>query len=1092
MEYEKFLEKYKKDPVSTFEEMKKSLTLDHQQTVNNNKNNLVPYPELNDVNFNKIIFNKKEFNLGRKKNIPDTCGQDSFELSTNQKFLKNFLSPFTPYNGLLLFHSVGVGKTCTAISIAERYYEIYHKKVIVILSANIKDNFKKQIFDITKYNVNTNESSLCTGTTYPDMIINKHIDLEKKINKFIKEKYKFIGYKEFVSDIAKMKDNESVDFFSDKLIIIDEAHNLRPSKKGNKQIFTTFTHLLKKTTNVKMLLMTATPMFDEAQEIISLLNLLLVNDKRPLIKIDEIFDKNKQITSKGESYLKEISRGYVSFMRGENPYTFPKRLFPSINKDPKVLRTFPLIDIYGQEIPSNKMITSDNIEIVGSDMSLNQYTMYENDKSTGNDDDDDNIDEAAAGNDDDDDDENMNKKDMQSKIQLSNITYPSTLKHYGKKGFYSCFEESKDQGFKVKYNSKSEQILSYQNVGNYSSKIKSILDYIINSKGIVFVYSQYYYSGIIPLALALEHIGFEKYNTQRIGQFTLKKEDRKFTNIPKYAILSNDRLLSPNNNQYIDVAKSKANENGELIKVIIVSKIGTEGIDFKRIRELHIMEPWFNLSRTEQIIGRAVRRCSHFDMAPEDRNVTIYLHASTFKQKETIDLQMYRISENKFNRIKKVENILKSNAIDCEMNIRQLSFPKDKVNIKLNMTTSQGNVIEMRLGDEKNDMVKCSIHDQKYEEDKTTFNKVFIEDEITLYKKYIGSLYSKENKVFSYQEIIDLLLKDYNFIDAEILIFALDELVSKQEKVLSDSGYLIYRSDKYIFQHSKINDTRIGIEEREKISPSRPDKINFRHFVDASKEDDDTIFVITKRKPHHKKENANATNSKDEHDIIKYIEKRVDDISSKIIHYIDSKKTGKYEKNILEYVIDRLDKKLFMECIYHFVHYDSLEEVTNHTEKKILSILLGNKVIFLEKGGKKIKFIYSHFDQDILFLRENLQFEKKTPLDIIKVKDEYDDFQEFMKAKTESKNVQGFIQGIKFKIKENPKSKGQVCTTAVVDLLKTKITDLDGSVSFENVKNPKREVLCDMLEIIIRSKGSNAFIREYEKVKTPKIPKQKI
>jgi hypothetical protein len=31
-----------------------------------------------------------------------------------------------------------------------------------------------------------------------------------------------------------------------------------------------------------------------------------------------------------------------------------------------------------------------------------------------------------------------------------------------------------------------------------------------------------------------------------------------------------------------------------------------------------------------------------------------------------------------------------------------------------------------------------------------------------------------------------------------------------------------------------------------------------------------------------------------------------------------------------------------------------------------------------------------------------------------------------------------------------------------------------------------------MLEIIIRSKGSNAFIREYEKVKTPKIPKQKI
>ena len=93
-------------------------------------NELIPYPDYDDPDFNKKIFFKKEFN--RYKTGTDEITQCNknlmFELSNNQKFLKNFLSPFTPYNGILLFHSVGVGKSCSAISIAERYYDVYQKK----------------------------------------------------------------------------------------------------------------------------------------------------------------------------------------------------------------------------------------------------------------------------------------------------------------------------------------------------------------------------------------------------------------------------------------------------------------------------------------------------------------------------------------------------------------------------------------------------------------------------------------------------------------------------------------------------------------------------------------------------------------------------------------------------------------------------------------------------------------------------------------------------------------------------------------------------------------------------------------------------
>ena len=168
----------------------------------------IPYPDNSQLDFNNWIFNKKEFQTEIQEN--DTCDSRIFRLSANQKFIKNFLSPFTPYNGILLFHSVGVGKTCTAISIAERYYKIFKKKTLAILSSNIKDNFRKQIFDINLYNLENNESKQCTGTQYPDMVIDKNNitpkELEKKINKLINERYEFNGYQVIVGVIKKIED----------------------------------------------------------------------------------------------------------------------------------------------------------------------------------------------------------------------------------------------------------------------------------------------------------------------------------------------------------------------------------------------------------------------------------------------------------------------------------------------------------------------------------------------------------------------------------------------------------------------------------------------------------------------------------------------------------------------------------------------------------------------------------------------------------------------------------------------------------------------------------------------------------------------
>ena len=100
-----------------------------------NVKNYTYYPELTDNKFQEKIYNKKEFFEHRipeeKRKMEQICKPTEFDLFPQQKFLKNFLSINTPYNGVLIFHGVGVGKTCAAISIAENFVDFvkrYKKK----------------------------------------------------------------------------------------------------------------------------------------------------------------------------------------------------------------------------------------------------------------------------------------------------------------------------------------------------------------------------------------------------------------------------------------------------------------------------------------------------------------------------------------------------------------------------------------------------------------------------------------------------------------------------------------------------------------------------------------------------------------------------------------------------------------------------------------------------------------------------------------------------------------------------------------------------------------------------------------------------
>ena len=98
-------------------------------------------------------------------------------------------------------------------------------------------------------------------------------------------------------------------------------------------------------------------------------------------------------------------------------------------------------------------------------------------------------------------------------------------------------------------------------------------------------------------------------------------------------MITGDEYLSPKRYMQKDInaCTNIDNINGEQVKVILLSMAGSEGLDFKFIRQIHILEPWYNLNRIEQIIGRGVRTCSHKDLPLKERNTMIFMHSTLLK-----------------------------------------------------------------------------------------------------------------------------------------------------------------------------------------------------------------------------------------------------------------------------------------------------------------------------------------------------------------------------------------------------------------------------------------------------------------------------
>lgn len=747
-----------------------------------------------------------------------------------QMLLRNYISKVTPYESVLLYHSLGTGKTCAAITIAEGFKEYVTnmgKRIVVLVkNKNIEKNFigelmskctREEYLDNEEYDIYSGKVTYRGSETDRNEIVHR-------ANKSISKTYNFITYGTFINrvlgakqfekdelgqttkkvrrtetgEIKRKRIKDEIKNLNNTVVIVDEAHNIT----GN-EVYTALMQVLSKSYNYRLILLTATPMYDNSTEIFELSNLLNSNNRNlqlptgnNLLKPDStgnsLLTKKRseyinrsalkgdiyEITEYGKKRLTESLRGKVSYLKG-NTETNPEK-----------------IDMGDPLIPQSSGTT----KVVLCEMSPYQYKVYVQALKT--------------------DLGQFSKYDMSTAIKLieseenisenevavskasslyKNCSDAATMSYpeytYGKVGFQKVFTKSGN-----KYTTIDRKALT-TDLKMYSCKLWSLLQNINkNDSGNVFVYSNYVnYGGTSLLRQLFTNNGFYEYAGKNIT------EDRYYKNF----VVFDEGTSLRTREQYKRVFNSEENKDGKYIRIIIGSPIIAEGITLKAVRQVHIIEPYWNMSKVNQIIGRAIRNYSHHVLEEDQRNVEVYKYVSVFyKQgnrnldsssdlsKFFIDREKYILSEEKDRSNKIIERLLKQTSFDCSLNI------------------SRNKIIDGIDGSPECDYTdcdySCSVVPKSERVDKSTYKMYltfFDQFDIFYVLETIKTMFTR-GFIWHLDDIRDYIHSLEPLITDEAIYTTLNHIVENKVYIVDKygrEGFVIRQGEYYIFNDSDID-----------------------------------------------------------------------------------------------------------------------------------------------------------------------------------------------------------------------------------------------------------------------------------------------
>jgi hypothetical protein len=327
----------------------------------------------------------------------------------------------------------------------------------------------------------------------------------------------------------------------------------------------------------------------------------------------------------------------------------------------------------------------------------------------------------------------------------------------------------------------NKDILTSENLKKkYSPKFSRMLENIEESPGSVLMYSQFRrVEGLGIFSLVLKSCGYKEIEVKKQdGEYVfddLSVFDEKYDN-KRFVVFNEDRiktniLMNLFNGAYSLLPKSIQNQlpddldqlHGKVVKLMMITQSGAEGISLKNVRRVLITEPFWNNVRISQVIGRAVRTCSHEQLPVDERNVQVFMYIMKFTKEQmdkdftlrtldkelTTDQHIMDIAKRKENIIDTFLNMMKSAAMDC-------------INNSLQNKPLSG---EYRC---YHWPINVNNNELAFTKDINNDNKIMQFRKLQMAKKDKGRVISKDGK--KYVLLNDKIYEYYSYINAGVLL----------------------------------------------------------------------------------------------------------------------------------------------------------------------------------------------------------------------------------------------------------------------------------------------------------------------------------
>lgn len=427
---------------------------------------------------------------------------------------------------------------------------------------------------------------------------------------------------------------------SGKLVIVDEAHNFfksiinSKSETSNARIMF---DMIMQANNCRLLFLTATPLDKDPFELAPCINMLTGTETLP--SNYEVFTSayvSPDGTINNKAKLQNRMFGLISYIN----YTEASR--PDETKEESVKK---------MEMPEKLPI-----DIVKVPMSTQQYSRYMNVR-----DEEEAFKKARAS----------KAKNKREKLIPNMAKPPSSLgSYYIKSRQISLFSLPLDLLTKP-----IKQIDDKYFTAEGSPKIKKLMENLEHSKKPVLVYSQFINYGLNVIERYLKLNGYTQW-TPSYGESEIKKPGKRF------AVISGE--IKPEDRTKTQRAfNDPDNKYGDIISVLLISESGAEGLNLKNVREVHVLEPYWDWARVEQVQGRAIRRSSHIALPEEERDVKTFIYLSMppsetgdkYSEKYTIDEKLLRKAIKGHKILQQFVIAMREVSIECAL----LNHPNCKI-----------------------------------------------------------------------------------------------------------------------------------------------------------------------------------------------------------------------------------------------------------------------------------------------------------------------------------------------------------------------------------------------------------------------------